>query len=60
MLMKDEFIGCGKLVGELKDDNIISTLAPRISPKVDKAVDNYQRFLLAKAEDLAYVVPMER
>ncbi len=50
ILVKDEFIGCGKLVGKLKDDNIISTLALRIFLKVNKAVDNHQRFLFAKAQ----------
>ena len=41
MLVKYEFVGCSELVGELKDDNIISTLALKIFPKVDKAIDNY-------------------
>lgn len=50
MLVKDEFVGCGKLVGELKDDDIITILASKISPKVDETVDNYQKFLLAKAQ----------
>lgn len=50
MLVKDEFVGYGKLVDELKDNNIISTLASKISSKVDEAMDNYQRFFFAKAQ----------
>ena len=49
MLTKDEFVSCSKHVGKLKDDNIISTLASKIFPKIDAAVDNYQRFFFAKA-----------
>ena len=48
MLVKDEL--AGRLEGELEDDNIISTLAPRISLKLDEVVVHYQMILSAKVQ----------
>lgn len=48
--MKNELAGRRGLKGELEDNDIISTLAPRISLKVDKTVVDNQRILPAKAQ----------
>lgn len=51
-LAKDELAdGCWELMGRLDDNNIIiSTLALRISPKVNKAFVDYQIILSAEAQ----------